>query len=146
MLNDKLFQYENQIELLKKENDEKNIMLNDLKNEKINKFKLEEKKELNEYKFKEMEKEKIFLKNQVEKNDNLSNNIYRENNENNILKEKLQNLENNKENLNKRIIQLEKENKDLIRRLSNQVNSKFLIPTKDVGFSQNNFQVNTNFC
>ena len=130
-INEKLYEYENQIDKFHRDIKIKNDMLNELNKEKINNFKLEEKKDFYEFKLKEMEREKQYLLNRIEEQKNNfenyeNNNVNNLEKENEILKEKIKNLENNNKLILKNINQLESENKDLIRRLSNQINSEFL--------------------
>ena len=101
------------------------------------------------YKFKDLERQKKYLLNQIEEQKKISDekndvNDDSKEKENNILKEKIKILEINKNQLNKKLNDLEKENKDLIRRLSNKLNSQILIPTKDIECYQKTYEINNN--
>ena len=149
LLNNKLYEYENQINKLQNELNSKNEIVKDINKEKFLNKNLEERKEVYEYKFKDLERQKKYLLNQIEEQKKISDekndvNDDSKEKENNILKEKIKILEINKNQLNKKLNDLEKENKDLIRRLSNKLNSQILIPTKDIECYQKTYEINNN--
>ena len=66
-LNNKLFDYENQVYKLKSDIQRKNNSIKDLNREIINNKTLEERKDIYEYQFKQFEREKQYLLNEIEK-------------------------------------------------------------------------------